>query len=788
MIELKKIQALNAIYFEINHYLIFKLTPPTEICLKYLNDTITNCHEKPITMNQLSKMLMCAAVLLLLSGCDSNEKFSGYSKGSAYRILKERGNYTLFLDAIERSGYQRLADGGGLITLFAPDDDAMRDYLSANCGSACLDDLTDEDLRLLVGYHMIQFSYTPKDFRSFSSTASDGKDSEGDGSCYKFKTYMKRSPYVHTDPLTRRKVNVYSREKYMPVMSHRLFVSRGVSNAEADYRRFFPEVDWDQSSQETIYIGNARVIEEGIPSDNGYVYTVDKVLEPSPTVYEELNGTSGEEYSIMKRLFDRISCYTYDAAVTRNYSSNGDSLYYFYHWTAPTRAGEIPEIASDWTYHDEAGVVFERGLRYCDVCFFPKDEVLEPYLKDYFEEWGTKEADDFVSVIPKNGIYHFLQAHIFGNRDIILPSELDMAPVIGVNGEKYNVPSAEVDVNFCSNGVIYGMNKVFEPGVFSHITEPLFRSPDYKFWSYAFNTKNMYQQTVDDNNRFTLFVQNDEKLATLGYTASESTQANGSYTLRKGGIMQDAGIANFVLSHFVYGDVDFSNYDFLRYYVSKDDKTYFYVEDNYLYDSSGQPIDCTLLAETKNGIVYEIDNVIPARTGNFQASVKDPRASEFARLLKNAGIIKDDFGYNTSEEGPLKPSMIFLPTNEAVAEAQANGWIPEDDVTLKKYLKSYFVPLERNKVEHFLLPGLGPDGMLTEGYSKVCVTSSPYSNEADAIYYTISWDPADPKVMSFSNSEGTVLRTIPESGIDLRTNCAAYFLDSCFDYHEIFTK
>lgn len=742
-------------------------------------------------MNQLSKILMCAAALLLFFGCDSNDRFSGYSKGSAYKILEERGNYTLFLDAIGRSGYQRLVDGGGLITIFVPDDAAMKDYLSSTYGSADLDDVPVEDLKLLVAYHVIQFSYTPKDFRAFSSTAASSIENEGDGSCYKFKTYMKKAPYVHTDPISKRKVNVYSREKYMPVMSPRLFASKNVSDAEADYKRFFPEVDWDSSSPENLYVGNARVLEEGIASDNGYIYTVDKVLEPSPTIHEELNGTFGEEYSIIRRLFDRISCYTFDANVTKNYSSNGDSLYYFYHWTAPTRAGEIPEIASEWTYHDEAGTVFENGLRYSDVCFFPKDDVLEPFLKDYFKEWITEDTanpDDIVSVIPKNAIYHFLQAHVYGNRDIILPSELDKGPVIGTNGEKFNVPSAEVDVDFCSNGVIYGMDKVFEPGVFTHITEPLFRNPAYTFFSYAFNIKNLYQQTVDDNNKFTLFIQSDETLTSLNYNAYESSTGNGAYIFRPG----ENAFTNLMLSQFVYGDVDFDNTEFLRYYVAKNNSTYFCVKDGLLYDytEAGDPINFKLVAETKNGNVYEIDKLFPARAGNFQAAIKDPRASEFAKLLMEAGIILDTYGYNT-ENGVLKTSMIFIPTNEAVLEAQANGWIPDpvgQPELFEKYLRSYFVPLERNKVEHYLLPGLGPDGMLTDYYSRLCVTSSPYTNESDAISYTIFWDPADPKRMSLSNSRGTVLHTIEEGGIALKTNCAAYYLDSCFDYHEIFTK
>ena len=83
----------------------------------------------------------------------------------------------------------------------------------------------------------------------------------------------------------------------------------------------------------------------------------------------------------------------------------------------------------------------------------------------------------------------------------------------GVNGEQFRVSSSELrSVTYCSNGVIYRMNKVFEPAVFTYLTAPLFRYPQFSFYARAFNTKNMYNQTVDPNNRFTLFIQNDQDL------------------------------------------------------------------------------------------------------------------------------------------------------------------------------------------------------------------------------------------------------------------------------------
>ncbi len=723
-------------------------------------------------------------MLLFLSACRGKEDYLEFSKGSAYSVLMERGNYSMFLEAVDRSGYRRLVDGAGLITMFVPGNEAFREYLYRHYGTDNLDAVGDSALEQIVGYHLIQFSYTPENFLAFSSTMSSDGISKGEGSCYRYKTYMKKPAFVHTDALSKRKVNIYSRETYMPVFSSRLFKYRGISDAAGDYLRFFPDSGFEQDKEDQILAGDAVVLEGGVETDNGYLYFVDKVLEPCNTIYEELEGDFGKDYTIVKKLFDRISCYTYDAAITRNYSADGDSLFLHYHWTAPSRAGEIPEIASEWTYHDEGGVAFERGLRYTNNCFFPKDEVLEPYLKEYFRDWGTYETEDFISVIPKNAIYHFLMSHIYGSRDIILPSELDMMPVTGGYGERFYVSSDEVDADFCSNGVIYGMSKVFEPAVFNHLTEPLFRSPDYTFYARAFNVKSMYQQTVDDNNRFTLFIQDDATLASLNYFSSESTTENGSYTFRKGNVMGDNGVSNLVMSQFVYGDVDFSNGDFLRYYVSKDDKTYFYVQNNVLYDATGAELTVKSSYDTRNGRVYSINNIMPARSGGFQKSSQNSSVKSWGDLMYNAGIVNASYGYNN---GILKESMVFFPTNEAVEEGIAKGYIPTDPDTLRMYVLYHFVPLEKNRLGHFLLPGVGPDGMTLNGFAQHCVTSKEYLSGQDAAYMEIGWDPADPHRMYVHGADGSTAYSV-ESGIELRTNCAAYFIDSCFDYRKLFRK
>ena len=738
----------------------------------------------------MRKIHVLAALLVLSSvfalSCTKDDKSgSGSSADTILQILEERGNYSQFIKALELSGYDKLVGGGGLVTVFAPDDEAFSVFLSKKYSARDVSEVPAEELSVLMGYHLIQFAYEPNDFLAFSTSASTDTGEGGDGSSFKYKTYGKSPVKTIKDPITSRKVNVYSREKFLPVFSSKLFQTRKLADPEKDYRRFFPDVDWNGTDSQ-LYAGDALVEERGIQAVNGFLYIVSKVLEPAPTVYDRLSEDDMAEYSIIKEMIDRTNQYTYDATVTRNYSSSGDSLYYFYNWTAPSKTSEIPELASEWTYHNENGVVFENDTRLTNICFLPKNDVLEPYLKDYFKEYGTYDAADFLDVIPDNAIYHFLRSHIYGLQDILFPSELDAGSISGPNGEKYYVSSDEVDVKFCSNGVIYGMDKVFVPAVYVHLTRPVMESPDFQFYARAFNVKNMYQQTVDEGNRFTLFIQNDEDLVSGGYTSSVSTTGKGVYNYKlRGASINETTVSALLMSQFMYGELpSIAGEEMQRYFVCKDNTTYFYIKNQSLYDSSDEEIFTRNITDELNGTVIQTTRIIPSRKGAFSESGKKADFTQFRRLMMKAEIGNAAGGLINSMAG-MKDAMVFIPTNDAVLEAEAAGKIPSDVKELAKYLKYYFVSLSKNKLENFLLPGLGPEGMTASAFSGTYVTYSDYVVEDDKKNITISWNPDESMHMTLTDMYGNSINTV-DGRVELRTNAAVYPIESCFDYRILF--
>jgi hypothetical protein len=50
-------------------------------------------------------------------------------KGNAQEVLKADGDYSIFLEAIERAGYAEMVGGKGIVTVIAPSDESFRKWL-----------------------------------------------------------------------------------------------------------------------------------------------------------------------------------------------------------------------------------------------------------------------------------------------------------------------------------------------------------------------------------------------------------------------------------------------------------------------------------------------------------------------------------------------------------------------------------------------------------------------------------------------------------------------------------
>ncbi len=668
--------------------------------------------------------------VVLCGGCrkdiDAHYDRPTYLLGNTYEFLKKRGDFNLFLEAVDRSQFKGGLNGGGLFTVFVPTDEAITAYLK-EIGKPSLKDLSNEELNLLIGYHIVEFSYKPSDFLGFTKTSSSEEPKEPDGYAYRFKTLARNGVVEYLHPEFGNPIKVFQKEKFLPVISTTLLKTKRSPDYEGDYKFFFPNVNW-KGNKDQFYLTDASVLESGIPVDNGYVYVVDKVIKPLETVYDAFDDKPA--YSLFKDLYNQFALFEYDKDATSDYASAGDSLFSFRHYLRPSGVPDLPDLSDEWTvpvnYHD-----FEARMRMTFNSFVPNNETILAYCNEYF----ANEKDP--NKLPLLTLYYLLSAHVPYDQQIVLPSDFDKG-VEGLFGEKWDLTKDELfDPQFCSNGLFYGIKKVLEPAIFSMITQPLFKYDRFSIMATLFHKTQNMLPLVDTDRDYTLFLLSNSDLnETYGF----SLDYNGNPTSldllgdrikvfcyqdwKKGDKeireMHSGEQFSIVKSQIVEGFVDNGSQD-RNFFMTKEPFTYVYQDAGRMYYEDNSPI--AVVADgrfkpfeyeggTGRGMVYEVSNKLEKEKENVAQILRQTNV-KFFQALVGAGLVKfenlDENGSITTDTRFLmewlggERCMVFAPTNDALDESR----LPTDSLVLDKYLKSHFISTDQNGVEQYILPNLG---------------------------------------------------------------------------------
>ena len=84
--------------------------------------------------NSLRTTLCILLASILAVSCqdiadDDHYKSPDWLKGNAWEVLESEGNHSMFLKAIELSGYKPIVNGQSVLTVMAPDDAAWQQFL-----------------------------------------------------------------------------------------------------------------------------------------------------------------------------------------------------------------------------------------------------------------------------------------------------------------------------------------------------------------------------------------------------------------------------------------------------------------------------------------------------------------------------------------------------------------------------------------------------------------------------------------------------------------------------------
>ena len=132
----------------------------------------------------LTKFCILLASLFVMScydiADDDHYKAPDWLKGNAWEVLESEGNHTMFLKAVELSGYKPIVNGQSVLTVMAPDDEAWQSFLQQN-GYSSVEDMNAKDpvqLKKTVGYHLMYYAYDWAKMVNFRPNEGDGATEE----------------------------------------------------------------------------------------------------------------------------------------------------------------------------------------------------------------------------------------------------------------------------------------------------------------------------------------------------------------------------------------------------------------------------------------------------------------------------------------------------------------------------------------------------------------------------------------------------------------------------------
>lgn len=676
----------------------------------------------------LTKIMSVLMLVLVLFSCE-NEMDKHYNtpdwlKGSAWEVLESRGNYSIFLEGAELAGFKPILEGKSLVTVMAPDDEAFGEYLTKE-GKSSIEDFSVAELQKLIGFHIMYYSYDENKLINFRPGQGDGATEEekevGAGYYYKHRTRSYEAPTMETDT-SGQPVLVYHNEAMLPVFSYRLFDTKGI-DAKYNYEYFYSGSTW--TGDQGFNVSNASVEEYELIADNGYLYMVDRVVEPLKTIYNELK--SRPDYSTYLKIYDNYDYYEKDEQLTTDFG-NGEDLYLHLH------ESPLAPIALEWPSSNYRNIYTNSALAFST--FAPSNAAFDEFFASYWEPGGYTVLDSVSSVAMR-----YLIRNTFFGSSIVFPEEIKSGEVVNsynstINFDVDAVPAANRVV--CQNGVFYGLEELTPPGMFSSITGPAFRNKDLSWYLYMLDATRLLVGLSSNEADFTVLVPSNEQMENGGIELVVDelwSSDDGDFAA-----MSNSSMTETVNLHTVTGSntihptgtqVLRTNIPYTYWFVKEGQITTSTLFNNY-FETPTATVDFYDITERtyngeqwSNGIAYTYSSPEIFRPNLATASMQYRLAItqdatypyyEFSQLLRDAGLVDAAAGTITFLNGVR--CVAFVPTNDAIQTAVAAGQIPgvdtdgtvSDQAALAAYLKCYFILTEDNGMTTYPFVGSGVNG------------------------------------------------------------------------------
>jgi uncharacterized surface protein with fasciclin (FAS1) repeats len=591
--------------------------------------------------------------------------------------ISEVEDFSIYASAIEKfPEIKEQINTAGLYTAFVPTNQAFEAFFQQK-GISSIDDMDEDELRMLVNYHLVYNSLYRYDFW-YEQAGSDlikGKEFTYEHSAVRYETQATRD----TIRISAKNVYNYFNQSWE---ARTVWVRRGNKYINI-YTRDFLELSNSGnylSSYEDIWGVELDIMNiNGSPVDttypeydaeNGVLHALQKVVDVPPSVDQMI--LSGENTQSFARLMERLQLLYFDHYY--NPLLKKDSIYQL--WYGDKDRVQIPLANEDQVY----------------TVFVPRDNVMEPYLNNL-----TINYDGDLKKLPDAPLTALLHNHIFDG--IHWPIDLDFG-VTSINGSIQDDNSLASKISstiISSNGIIYLIDEILEPDEMRSVIAPVQLTPELKLFSIALDFTGLTYTLRDLKSEFTVLA-----VTNSGFENSGITYDSILFRFKLDGkTMTYSKLNEFISYHIIRGSYNIDDLSD-QYY-----ETYVNMWLKSLGDGSMQgdnpenivDIDSTA-GETENGFVHVVNEFLYLPGNTLLDILKsDSKYASFLGLLEEYDLNTYELLDQNQSRGDYYTA--FVPSATAI-----ESYVPDAGITMIDLIRHHVVKS---------IGGLGEAPLFVEG-------------------------------------------------------------------------
>jgi uncharacterized surface protein with fasciclin (FAS1) repeats len=465
----------------------------------------------------LTSILLGLLVVVFCVSCtDKFENIEKYQRperlqGKIFTLIASQKNMTIFSQFMIDTGYDKVLDKTGTYAVFVPSDSVMKIYLTEKYGTFDPANIDSTVKQTIVKYHILPMPWSKDQLQNLSSRGwinlsdiSNNKPTafkrktllREPNRTYKVQRYLSgNEPYDIIVPEntagTVDRTVFTSSPKYVPLFFDGFMSAKGLT--AADYSFYFER---PYTSGE-VYYANSQIIGNEIFAENGFVYLIDKVVEPLKNAEQLLESGN---YAAFLQLIHNKSVFQFNSTATLAQKGADEGMQvedlYNLNYTSTFPINIHDELVVSSTYSVER----HNGL------LAPTDAAMTAFFNEYLKSWGSSWNS-----VPKNIQRLFVNTHI-ANEAIYLKD---------INNGFYNTAGDFITKNdfeveraqYGSNATFLGLKKAIVPKYFSSVSAPLFLDPAFKAFFGAYSSVNLLSSLKNINSKFSLFLIDNTSLA-----------------------------------------------------------------------------------------------------------------------------------------------------------------------------------------------------------------------------------------------------------------------------------